>query len=183
MVFGRGKPTVKGLENNEEIIFHWNKISIDKKKKNVVLTNKRFLFVDRDTNQITDSDDIHDLQVVVSDVQMPGTKYGYSAKQITGSIELWVGGKKRFWTGQRDPYGFRDKIQAMQGSPRTSSKIITDGVTITKGSLPTGFSPTTSPAPSPKESTEDPLSILKIRLVKGEISKEDFEEMKEMLEQ
>jgi len=176
MVFGRGKPTVEGLENNEEIIFHWNKISIGKKKKNVVLTNKRFLFVDRDTNQITDSDDIHDLQVAVSDVQK------HSDNQLTGQIEIWINGTKRFWIGQTDPYGFRDKIQAMQSSTRTSSKIITDGVTITKGSLPTGFSPTTSPAPSPKESTEDPLSILKIRLVKGEISKEDFEEMKEMLE-
>lgn len=39
------------------------------------------------------------------------------------------------------------------------------------------------PTPSIQQSTEDPLSILKMRFVKGEISKEDYEEMKEMLEQ
>jgi len=37
--------------------------------------------------------------------------------------------------------------------------------------------------PSIQQSSEDPLSILKIRFVKGEISKETYEEMKEMLEQ
>lgn len=36
---------------------------------------------------------------------------------------------------------------------------------------------------SVETSNEDPLTILKMRFVKGEISKEDFEEMKEMLEQ
>lgn len=190
MVFGRGKPTVEGLENNEEIMYHWNKVRAThlKKKVNIVLTNKRLLWVDRDANQIIESDDIHDLQVVVTNVQMPSTKYSYTSEQIYGQIELWLKGEKIFWTGQRDPYGFRDKVQAIQRSnPPPISKLSSDEVTITRGSLPAGFSPTTSPLSSPKsspkESKEDPLSILKIRFAKGEISKEEFEEMKEVLEQ
>jgi len=42
----------------------------------------------------------------------------------------------------------------------------------------------TFPSIKQKENTksEDPLQILKIRLVKGEITREEFEEMKKMLE-
>ena len=40
----------------------------------------------------------------------------------------------------------------------------------------------TSQSPPAQQSSEDPLKVFKIRFVKGEITKEEFEEMKSMLE-
>ena len=43
-------------------------------------------------------------------------------------------------------------------------------------------SPVTTGQPTPPGSTEDPLQVLKLRFARGEITREEFEEMKSVLE-
>ena len=56
------------------------------------------------------------------------------------------------------------------------SKIIQDRIRIVRGGQVPG-----SQVASPVES-EDPLSVLKMRLARGEISKEEYSELKKLLE-
>ena len=81
-------------------------------------------------------------------------------------------------------------ITFMQGTHSSFSVSLGDNLRIVQiikhlqSSLPGRMaSQTSSSQPPPvQQSSEDPLKVLKIRFVKGEISKEEFEEMKSMLE-
>lgn len=59
------------------------------------------------------------------------------------------------------------------------SKAVNDGIMRTKsGKTP----PAAAPQPASGTQSEDPLKLLKLRLVKGEITKEEYEDMKQLLE-
>jgi uncharacterized membrane protein len=46
----------------------------------------------------------------------------------------------------------------------------------------TSVSPVTTNQPTSPPTTEDPLQVLKLRFARGEITREEFEEMKRVLE-
>ena len=83
----------------------------------------------------------------------------------TGSITFMRGTERSFQVDLGDNMGIFQIIKHVQSSLKGTDdqKVVS--------TLP------------PKEPSEDPLSILKMRLVKGEISKEEYEEMKSVLEE
>ena len=81
-----------------------------------------------------------------------------SVETETGNIEFMKEGRQAMiWKNIADPVALVEKIKAV------------------KSSFSTGGS-------TPQSVDDDPIKALKMRFVKGEISKEEFEEMKSMLE-
>ncbi len=87
-----------------------------------------------------------------------GVESSSSIESQTGNIEFMKEGKQvMIWKNIPDPVALVEKIKAAKSS----------------------FS---EAVPTPQSVDDDPIKALKMRFVKGEISKEEFEEMKSMLE-
>lgn len=200
VVFGKNKELIKGLENGERILMSWEKVTVATtnrlgglawKDYNYAITNMRAIRADKKGK-------------IESSCQISGAELLTSIGQDNyGDLEFWQGGTCCcIFYNIRDPKSVAMKIErfSFQNSTNRSSSVsrandstdnrADDSV---RGSLPRGYttqsttttttqSPTTTPIiQTPHNTSDEPLKILKLRFVKGEITKEEFEEMKRML--
>jgi len=183
------------LPQSEHIITSWDSPIPNPEKEGktikgkVIITNERILFVDRKTNAITASMDIATIDSIsVSDRRQHGsftssssssnygssygsTSYGNSSGTLKtiGTLNIrWTNGST-MWFDADDPDGIREIIMQAKFSQRPRI----DNV------LHVNTDPT--PAGNNSQNQDELLKILKLRFAKGEITKEEFEEMKGML--
>jgi len=181
MVFGRSKkPIVNGLRNDEQVLWNdkgRNKIGFLKSQKIIMLvTNKRAMYADEDSKNIISWCNLDEVTAVVSNRQTRSTTSGYGnnlnvTHNNSGNLEFIKNGERVLgFTNIDNPDELLDRIRAV-----TISNISTrDYVSPSRESLP-------KLQQSAPKASEDPLAILKMRFAKGEITKEQFEEMKSML--
>ncbi|MDH3276898.1 MAG: SHOCT domain-containing protein [Nitrosopumilus sp.] len=180
----KSKPNVKELKNNEDIVYHWkfkNKTGFLKSDKLLFLvTNKRALIADQKTKRIYRFFGISSLGVVVKNVR---TDFRLGKKSKTmGTIEFWVKGKKIFQLlSENDPEGIRDTIHELQRGLGYDTENTEDYEEERMASDSIQNDPVRPE--ETKRSSEEPLKILKLRFARGEITKEEYEETKLMLEE
>ena len=171
---GPKTPKVKGLQENESIGWHFewkNKEGFLKKEKRILcITNHRLLDVRKDDGEIVKQYDISSVSAIAKNVKLD--QQG-SDRGNYGELDFFYMGEGRIYQswGVKDPNNVVRIVDTFK-SNRTK-KDPSDVITIEK-SIPSST--------KPLESLEDPIKILKLRFVKGEISKEEFEETKRMLE-
>lgn len=187
MVFGRGNPVVDGLHKDERVLHSWkykSKKSFMKSTKNIaVVTNKRLVFADRSSKKIFLEHNLSELSMHISNPSVKtssNVNSGNSTSWSRGNVTFMYQGKDLANTETIDnPSDLLNEIESCrrhnllsEEPPRMVLPKDEDDSNhewILEGSQPT-------------EEEEDPIKILKIRYAKGEITKEEFEDMKGMLE-
>ena len=133
-------------------------------KRIMVFTNERYLRLDRKTGEIEEEFDLMDLTPVIKNKKIK--KYTNESIEVA---DLDILSK----TGQSVCQFRRDR----------DSIIVANAVNESKEELRrnSSISETKHHDDSKEESSNDPVTVLKMRLVKGEITKEEFDDMKGML--
>ncbi len=172
-------PDVKDLPTDEEILFHSSfKVKtglVSSEKHYLVITNKILLDVLGDTSEIIGQ---YDLSKITVDVKNRQIKSRGASGQNT-----WTGldSHKSWEEGEVFVYDDGKEIIHMskQKNPEDLANDIQRHVNRNlSNTSPEKISSTTNDG----SSSDDPLTMLKKRLVTGEISKEEFEEMKKLIE-
>jgi hypothetical protein len=161
LVFGK-KEVIKGLDKDEQVLFDRKvkyKTGFMKKEKDIiVVTNKRFICADQDTKQPEWAYDLTELEFSVSDI-----KYDSTAGKTRGFVEVIKEGRRLYGFYADDPDGLLRQINAFLRSRSTNSRLVS------------------APTEEKVSAGEDPLTILKLRYAKGEITREQFDEMMGLL--
>jgi hypothetical protein len=175
MVFGRGKEKpIQGLNSNENPVYNFDiKVGdfMKKKKVRLAITNHRLLLVDRDTNNISEQYDLSNVTVLVVGRFTGVTTSGVMKGQIrdTGKLRFVANGVTLGETKNMfNPDDPANGITRLINSHNSSSV------------KPIPQNP--EPIPTSSNQKEDPLKILNLRFAKGEITKQEFEEIKELIQ-
>jgi hypothetical protein len=175
MVFGRGKENeiVKGLDPDETLQLWWEShivteasgsgltLRIQHKKYNYAISNKRAIITNKKA-EVLESCPIDGITLLAT-----------HRKAGTGNLEFWKDSSRLLTFYQMsDPDGIIQQLQMLGIKSQNPS-------TLNDTSAQWHQSPQHNS--NTQQSSEDPLNVLKIRFAKGEITKEEFEEMKSML--
>ncbi len=165
-----------------EVPKNWKKNSDWKKYKKYFegLTNKRLVLVDYNTKNIIKNYYFSECQFLAGATFERTVKGNYTSSG--GTITIMRGHEQLYVTSHiHDHLRIHQTIKHLQGFSEELSINSNQEISSVNNSFQQNNAKSISQ--SVETSNEDPLTILKMRFVKGEISKEDFEEMKEMLEQ
>ena len=179
----KAAPDVKDLPAGEEIVFHATfKVKtglVSSEKHYMVITDKRLLDVFGNTNEIIGKYDLSKIEVDVKNRQTKSrgasgnnTWTGLDSHKAweEGEVYVYDDGKEVIhMSRQKNPDDLANDIQ------RHVNRILSNESSSEKTVSTANNDDDTS-------NSDDPLTMLKKRLVKGEISKEEFEEMKKLIE-
>ena len=178
---GKEKEVVNGLEQNEIMMTHRESDKkIQGKKVIWAVTNKRLLCVNKDNKSILNSYDLATIVVIVKN-KKNHLKYASATGLWKGDVDFLQNGQPIGSIHKTDePDEFATVIEQCKKSLSPPNNPESHPL---KGGM---ISTTSSPEPDAiqikvEQPSEDLLKILKMRFVNGEISKEEFKEMKNML--
>jgi hypothetical protein len=179
VVFGREKP-LRVLRSGENDLWGHDGEKIGdfmkKRKMRWVLTDQRLIHADLDAQLVVAEYAIDRLHAAAVDIQygkrVSGTGY---ARIVTDDLsDEW--GKIEFFSDGVS-IGKTNRMQKPSQEVRKVEAILNSKAPRAKGQMPSNNTTSTLP----QKTAEDPLKILNLRYAKGEITKEQFEEMKRML--
>jgi hypothetical protein len=175
------KEVVNGLEQNEIMMTHRESDKkIQGKKVIWAVTNKRLLCVNKGSKSILNSYDLATIVVIVKN-KKNFIKYANTGVSIKGDVDFLQNGQPIGSIHKTDePDEFANVIEQCKISLSPPNN--PESRPLKGGMISTASSPETDAIQIKVEQpSEDLLKILKMRFVNGEISKEEFKEMKEML--
>lgn len=172
-------PDVKDLPPGEEILFHTTfKVKtwlVSSEKYFLIITDKSLFDVSGETNEIVGK---YDLSKITVDVKNRQTKSRGASGQNTwtdlDNHKSWEEGKV---------YVYDDDKEIIHMSRKKNPDDLANDI---QRHVNRNLSDTSSErivsTTNDNSNSDDPLTMLKKRLVNGEISKEEFEEMKKLIE-
>ncbi len=173
-------PDVKDLPAGEEILFHTNfKVKtglVSSEKHFLVITGKTLFDVLGDTNEIIGR---YDLSKITVDVKNRQTK----SRGSSGNNN-WIGMDNHKSWEEGEVYVYDDGKQVIHMSRKKNPDDLANDIQrYVNRNIPNTSSEEKASIPANENSnSDDPLTMLKKRFVNGEISKEEFEEMKKLIE-
>ena len=172
-------PDVKGLSQDEEIIFHTIfKVKtgiVSSEKHHLVITNESLLDVLGATNEIIGKYDLSKITVDVKNRQV-------KSRGASGN-NTWTGLDSHKSWEEGEVYVYDDGKEVIHISRQKNPEDLANDIQRhVNRNLSNVSSEKINSATNDNSNSDDPLTMLKKRLVKGEISKEEFEEMKKLVE-
>jgi len=183
------KPPIEGLQGDENVLGSWKykmKTAFMKYEKNIgVITNKRILFAHQKDKKIFAERNLSEITAYVVNQSIETDIHASqgSTSRVVGSVKITHEGEEILYIDSiYNPQDLVNEIQACKIANSTNGQPA-------HSTLPKGFGISNENVTiednedeeKHQADTEDPVKILKIRYAKGEISKEEFEEMKSML--
>lgn len=173
-------PDVKDLPAGEEILFHTDfKVKtglVSSEKHFLVITDKNLFDVLGDTNEIIRK---HDLSKITVDVKNRHVK----SRGSSGNNN-WIGMDNHKSWEEGEVHVYNDGKEVIHMSRKKNPDDIANDIQryVDRNSSDTSSEEKVSIPANENSNSDDPLTMLKKRLVNGEISKEEFEEMKKLIE-
>lgn len=172
-------PNIKDLPPGEEILFHTTfKVKtglVSSEKYFLVITDKNLFHVSEENNEIVGK---YDLTKITVDVKNRQTKSRGASGQNT-----WTGMDNHKSWEEGEVYVYNDGKEIIHMSRKKNPDDLANDIQrhINRNISNTSSEKTASTT-NDNFNLDDPLTMLKKRLVNGEISKEEFEEMKKLIE-
>ena len=173
-------PEVKDLSSDEEILFHTSfKVKtglVSSEKHFLVITNKNLFDVSGETNMIIAK---YDLSKITVDVKNRHVK----SRGASGN-NTWTGLDSHKSWEEGEVYVYNDGREVIHMSRKKNPDDLANDIQrhVNRDSSNTSSEQKVLPPANENSNSDDPLTILKKRFVNGEISKEEFEEMKKLIE-
>ena len=171
-------PHVKDLPPGEEILLHTAfKIKtglVSSEKYFLIITDKNLFNVSGETNEIVGK---YDLSKITVDVKNRQVKSRGASGQNT-----WTGLDNHKSWEEGEVYVYNDGKEVIHMSRKKNPEDLANDIQRHVNRNLSDASSERTVSTNENYNSDDPLTLLKKRLVNGEISKEEFEEMKKLIE-